>query len=237
MAWVSSNAAGVTISNGGAAARVGNFHGNVTLTATVSGGCGKLVLTKAISVGKPVATNIAINAPDKCAGTSQLVVATMKGNPTNMKWSVTSGNAPNASLSDFANGSASFFSITPDCYGLTLSMTNTCGAATTGTTICIDNCFAGSKVYPNPAKDLVTIEFEHAESLHALPEQIHLYSGHSTVPVRSVSIREVFENRGFQDGDKIAFRVSDLPRGIYYVHIIPGKNSGQKPEQIRIVLE
>jgi bacillolysin len=237
VAWVSSNAAGVTISNAGSAARVGNFHGNVTLTATVSGGCGKLVLTKAISVGKPVATNIAINAPDKCAGTSQLVVAAINGNPTNMKWSVTSGNAPNASLSDFANGSASFFTNTPDCYGLTLSMTNTCGAATTGTTICIDNCFAGSKVYPNPARDLVTIEFEHAESLHALPEQIYLYSEHSTVPVRSVSIREVFENNAFRDGNKIAFRVSDLPRGIYYVHIIPGKNSGQKSEHIRIVLE
>lgn len=235
VAWSSSNTSAVTINSSGVATRVGSFHGSVTLTATVSGGCGTLVLTKTISVGKPIATNIAISAPNNCAGTSQLVVATMTGNPSSSVWSITSGNASNASLSDFGNGSASFFTNVPDCYGLTLNMSNSCGSASAGTTICIDNCSARYTVFPNPAKDQPSVKFDHYESSASMPDQISLFSEKTQEAVYTIKSDGIYSKSGSDGLFKID--VGSLPRGTYYLHVTYSKNGEQTTDRTRIVLQ
>ncbi|MCE7063397.1 M4 family metallopeptidase [Dyadobacter sp. CY343] len=235
VAWSSSNTGAVTINSSGLATRVGSFHGSVTLTATVSGGCGTLVLTKVISVGKPFTTNIAINAPNNCVGTSQLVVATMSGNPTSSTWSITSGNASNASLSDFGNGSASFYTNVPDCYGLTLNMSNSCGSASAGTSICIDNCSARYTVFPNPAKDQLLVQFDHYESSASMPDQISLFSEKTQEAVYTIKSDGIYSKVGSDGLFKID--VGSLPRGTYYLHVTYSKNGEQTTDRTRIVLQ
>lgn len=235
VAWSSSNTSAVTINSSGVATRVGSFHGSVTLTATVSGGCGTLVLTKTISVGKPIATNISISAPNNCAGTSQLVVATMTGNPTSSVWSITSGNASNASLSDFGNGSASFYTNVPDCYGLTLNMSNSCGSASAGTTICIDNCSARYTVFPNPAKDQLFVQFEHYETTASMPDQISLFSEKTQEAVYNIKSDGIHSKVGSDGVFKID--VSSLPRGTYYLHVTYSKNGETTTDRTRVLLQ
>ncbi|AEI48756.1 T9SS type A sorting domain-containing protein [Runella slithyformis] len=91
--------------------------------------------------------------------------------------------------------------------------------------------------YPNPAKDIVTLQFKNTESAELLPEQILLYSEKSTSALRTISVQNVFERKAFIDGNKIEVNVADLPFGVYFLHIIPNKKTTQKVEKIPILIE
>jgi hypothetical protein len=150
-------------------------------------------------------------------------------------WSLQSGS--NGSLSG-SGPSATFSNYTIQCSGISVVASNSCGTTNTGLTICTKNCLmAAYNVYPNPAKDYLNITFEDAKTLAALPEQIILYSDKSTAPVRSVLVKDIYNQGAFKNGNTIELQVKDLPRGNYYLHVVPGKDSEQKADKIRIVLE
>ena len=130
----------------------------VRADASSSSGCPNSSWAEAyVHYGPPTIDNIVVNT-SMCSGYGQVVTANTLGNATSLSWAVTSGNSSNAYLSDYGNGSASFNSYVPDCYGLTIYMSNTCGSSQGGTTICVDNCFGRYSVYPNPVKDVISIE-------------------------------------------------------------------------------
>lgn len=111
------------------------------------------------------------------------------------------------------------------------------GTLNTGLTLCSQNCLSAYTVYPNPAKDYLTIKFDNTESADVLPERIVLYSEKSTIPALSVSVQEIYNKKEFKGGDKIELDVRELPRGTYYLHVIPKEGTEQKIEKIRIILE
>jgi hypothetical protein len=91
--------------------------------------------------------------------------------------------------------------------------------------------------YPNPATDVLTLEFKSTEVKESLPASIELYSESSTKSVKSVSVQDIAKNNAFKDGNKIELRVADLPRGIYYLHVKPNEKQKQEVQKMRIRLD
>jgi hypothetical protein len=229
VSWSSSNTSILTINAAGTASRVGNANGQVTITATLNNGCGNFSRTKTVHVGKPIVGSINVDS-DVCTGEGQDVIANLTG-ATTASWAITSGNGFNATLMDNGNGTTYFNSYVQDCYGLQVNVSNACGSVLDGTTICVNSCFGGLVAYPNPAKDLVTLDFSDFTD-EELPDQIQIFDEKSKTARRSIDIAHNSFN-----GRKIQIDTHDLPRGIYYFHIIKNGAVRQKVEKIRIVLE
>jgi hypothetical protein len=92
------------------------------------------------------------------------------------------------------------------------------------------------RAYPNPATDNITLEFISPEFLEAMPVRVDLYSEKSTVPVRTVNVKEVFEQKRFEDVNKVTLDVSSLPRGNYYLHSIIREDSKEIIEKSKVIL-
>ncbi|NBB28477.1 T9SS type A sorting domain-containing protein [Cellulophaga sp. BC115SP] len=93
------------------------------------------------------------------------------------------------------------------------------------------------KVYPNPASDQLTIQFENSKNLNEQIENIDLYQESSGKVLKSISNQELYNIDSSSDGSKLQLDVKNLPRGVYYLHINPKKESEQHIEKIRILLE
>ncbi|CAN0079641.1 unnamed protein product, partial [Phaeothamnion confervicola] len=141
------------------------------------------------------------------------------------------------------SGSASVIQNYGDAYittsaGATICVTgtNSCGS---GTPYCFYIPAAGGMlkaVSPNPAQDDLTVQFQNAEKSELLPTTLLLFHESSTNPVKSISVQNALEKKTLNDGDKLKISVSDLPRGIYYLHAIPAQDSKQDIQKVRIVL-
>jgi hypothetical protein len=187
---------------------------------------------KTVYVGTPIATNIQVNT-SMCPGYSQVVTATVQGSPSSLSWYLSSGGS--AYVSDYGNGSAYFNSYVVDCYGLTLDMTNSCGTSQAGTSICVDNCFAGYSVYPNPSKEYLSIDLASYKKAEAMPDQIILYNEKTLKPVYRLDHTQIIAETG-EDG-VLQMSMKELPEGTYYLHITSGAGSKQKVEKLRILHE
>lgn len=97
--------------------------------------------------------------------------------------------------------------------------------------------FRSVAVYPNPATDVLTFQFDNPEIPGSLPGQIELYNESSTKLVKSILVQNAYNNNAFKYGNKVELDVKDLPRGTYYLHVIPDKSADQKIEKMRILLE
>jgi len=240
VSWSSNNTSVLTINaSTGAATRVGN--GQVVITANISyvSGCAAFRVTKTVNVGKPIISFTVNGQPFQngqvCVGSSNYIDVVGHDPMNSYVWSLQSGS--NGSLSG-SGPSASFSNYTIQCSGISLVASNSCGTTSTGLTICTKSCFMSAyKVYPNPAQDFLDVTFENTNALEALPEQIVLYSEKSSAPVKTVVVKEVYNQGAFKNGNTVEMQVKDLPRGTYYLHIIPQNDSDQKTDKIRILLE
>jgi hypothetical protein len=209
-------------------------NGPTYVAVNVNSSCSGTTVSanKPVYAGTPTITNIQVNT-SMCPGYSQIVVATVQGNPTSLSWYLSSGGS--AYVTDYGNGSAYFNSYVVDCYGLTLDMTNSCGTSQAGTSICVDNCFSGYSVYPNPSKEYLAIDLVNAKQINAMPSEVILYSDKTQKPVYTFDHSQIVSKVG-EDG---IFRIpmTDLPKGIYYLHITPGGNSKQTVDRLRILHE
>lgn len=114
-------------------------------------------------------------------------------------------------------------------------MSNSCGSASAGTTICIDNCSARYTVFPNPAKDQLSVKFDHYESSASMPDQISLFSEKTQEAVYTINFDGSYSKVGSDGLFKID--VGSLPRGTYYLHVTYSKNGEQTTDRTRIVLQ
>jgi hypothetical protein len=229
VSWSSSNSAMMTITSAGVASRVGNANGQVTITATLNNACGNFTRTRIVHVGKPIVSGILVDS-DVCTGQGQDVIANLTG-ATSSSWAVTSANNVNATLNNNGNGQAYFNSFNPDCYGLQIAVSNTCGSIIDGTTICVNDCFGTIIAYPNPASDVVTFDFSVLEESN-LPDIIQVFGEKSTIATKSIEIKPSLNHE-----KKIQIATNDLPRGTYFFHLIKNGTAKGKVEKIRIVLE
>jgi hypothetical protein len=89
-------------------------------------------------------------------------------------------------------------------------------------------------VYPNPASNVVSLEFNDSKSADNIPFQINLYSEKSTKAVKSLSFEQARALDSYKLNKKIEMDVSSLPRGTYY---IPDEKSKLSVQKERIILE
>ncbi|WP_235898425.1 T9SS type A sorting domain-containing protein, partial [Winogradskyella ouciana] len=86
-------------------------------------------------------------------------------------------------------------------------------------------------IYPNPARDVISVDFESESADKLLPKEILLYNEKSAI-VRAVSGSNSFS----ASTKRTQMDVASLPRGTYYLYMVPEKDSGQKTEVKRILL-
>jgi hypothetical protein len=106
-----------------------------------------------------------------------------------------------------------------------------------GITICVDNCAKGMpiyKVFPNPAKDQVKIQFDDAYPTEQLPQVIKLFSEVGAKEIRVVQATEQYATAAFEQDRTITMPVNDLPRGTYYLMLVSRDGSS---ENVRLILE
>ena len=90
------------------------------------------------------------------------------------------------------------------------------------------------RIYPNPTTDVLTIEIEKTDKMDDLPDIIELYSDNSTISVKSIKPKDLFEKKVLEN--KIEILVKDLKRGTYFLHIQTDKNKERPREIMRIIL-
>jgi hypothetical protein len=161
--WSSSNTSVATISGSGDQISVtSHANGIATLTATITYPCNysistPIILTKQITVGPPVITNIAYSMNGGCNGTYQTwsLAATANiavsswlwtvDNPANNNWYIYNPTSPNTFVDVTGGG------------GITISATNVCGTGKGGVTIWSNCHYSPITASPNPTTNNVTI--------------------------------------------------------------------------------
>ena len=173
--WSSSNPSDLSINaTTGAATRVNNFNGPVTISATISGGCGIVNVAKNVWVGNPEITgSISGSSYATCANT--YIYSLQGGINGSSSW------IWQASDHFTKSTSGSNYFLTPIYSGegyVSVEASNICGNTNSCLTICADGCdtgllvFPGShpcytsgqcgfslmSVYPNPSSGSITIK-------------------------------------------------------------------------------
>lgn len=143
-----------------------------------------------------------------------------------------------------SSGSAVLNPMSQDCYittsgGATIcaTATNSCG---TGTPYCFYIPPAGGyfkTVYPNPTTDLLSIEFSGDLSSHTISYDLILYSEKSMEAVRRYTYEDLLTSDSFQSKQKLEMDVKEIPRGVYYLHLIPDPKSKMPIQKVRVILD
>lgn len=126
---------------------------------------------------------------------------------------------------------ADFYFGTTATYPLTLDVCNACGCAPQAGKYVYAVNYSPSPVlsYPNPANDILFIEIDpqadnNARSSISVSYDIKLYNQYG-IPVRNTTLRS----------SKEQFDISNLPNGMYFLHISDGINP--EPEKRQIVIK
>lgn len=138
---------------------------------------------------------------------------------------------------NFSGGSAYFNSYVNNCYGIDVVASNCFGSVQKGITICVDNCAKGTpiyKVFPNPAKDQVKVEFERETPVGELPAVIKLFSEVGGKEIKTIQAAEYYSTDAFSQDRTITLSTGDLPRGRYYLLLL---NRDGSTENVRLLLE
>lgn len=160
---------------------------------------------------------------------------------TNINASTLSGPIswnPNTWVNAFANGPNNieyYLNLSSgQSTNIAVSATNACG--TSNRTIAFATYY-GYRMYPNPAKTTVYVEFDNTEKAELLPEEIRLFSEKSTNPIQRINVQEAHRQKAFKNGNQLELEVKSLPRGTYYLHIINSKRKDLETDIIRLLLE
>lgn len=225
VSWTSSNPGGLTINqNTGLAVRQNNFSGAVTVTATINSGCGNSVISRTVWVGTPQITNMRVNNMSYftgmnvqlCPGNHWLNVTPVGGNPGNASWTVPSG------IPHFVGTNTLDFTYPQNfSNSLTISVraSNACGQGANSNFFLSKKTFGCTSsfsmvIYPNPAKDQFSVEMM-AIDKNAMTEE---------VPVIESAVLLDKEGREIALGTRVAgkmtFEVSNLQKGIYFIHVV-----------------
>ena len=223
---------------------------SVTLQATGSGTgtvgasvsiCGTTynASTIAVNVGSPTISGFKVNGQPFSNGNicqnSQQYIEALSSPYNTYAWSIQSPNPSHASISSSGN-TAIFQAYYAECFGVSVTAQNSCGSTQSGLTFCAQNCYARYTVYPNPAQDQVSVEFEQIDNAEALPDEIMLMAENSTKPVKTVNVQDDYQNKRLLNGKSVMINVKDLPRGTYYLHIRNNRNQENPIDKIRILL-
>ena len=145
---------------------------------------------------------------------------------------------PNPSVNAFANGPNNieyYLNLSSSqSTNIAVSATNDCGTSNRTITFA---AYSGYRVYPNPAKNTVYIEFDNTEKAELLPNEIRLLSEKSTNPIFTINVQDAYSQKAFKNGNQLELDVKNLPRGTYYLHIINANRKDLEKDIIRLMLE
>lgn len=243
IAWSSSNTGAVTINSSGVASRVGSYSGSVTINALLTNGSGCTRTLSTITwVGAPtfvvsidgINTNTAYLMPGSNHSSN---ATTLSAGITTYNYSNYSGSG-DMSISISPTGSYAYLyvnsSSTTGHREIIVSGTNTCGTLNQMLYLYLAGTF---KMYPNPTKTELTLEFPNTQVKNTLPVEVTLLAESSMSPVKTISVWDYFDKNQFKDGNKILLDVSQLRRGTYYLHVKYDASQENRTEKIRVILE
>lgn len=231
LSWASNNPSGVSINNAGVASVINNFNGQVTITATISGSCNPITISKQLWVGKPKINSV--TGPDEIVyGQSGFFTNSSSGGTsyswlTPASWIVQSPNNSNTWIT--VEGTLSG---THNVYPTT---SNTCGSTTGAIPVTVipssgGGCLGTLSLSPNPAKSEIRIS--------AAPPPCLTVSASETESVSTVSLGTgesfdvqngsvvITDNMGsiyFQEtvsGPEFTINLNDLKPGMYIIKYI-----------------
>lgn len=242
--WTSSG--GITANSPGntnSAQITGVSDGTVMVSATSSVCAMTSANSNPINVKRsaPLPASLSVTAngggsPDFMCNGAGIMLSAYTAEPGTQFGMWTSSDPGNTILN--SNGGTAYFnSYVNNCYGIDITVSNCFGSVQKGITICVDNCAKGTpiyKVFPNPAKDQVKIQFDDDVAREALPQVIKLFSEATGKEVRSIQGAEEFGSGSYQEDNTITLSVGDLPRGTYYLRLTSRDGNA---DNVRVVLE
>ncbi|PSL23864.1 trypsin-like peptidase domain-containing protein [Dyadobacter jiangsuensis] len=240
VSWSVSTPSGVTPTSG--SGNVANLTminpEDVTITYRI--GCNATRgITRRIYVGPPQFSGFLVNGQSTSNGSgctnSYIPIAAVPNDPSaNYYWSQSD---PNGFIANATQSSTAFTGYNASCYYLNVNISNACGSRNETLTMCLNNCFAKYSVFPNPAKDYITVEFGQIESAESLPDEIVLLSEKSTTPVENIDVQTLYQRNGLKNGKQVEIDAKALPRGTYYLHIKNSRLQEKKVDVVRILLD
>ena len=143
-----------------------------------------------------------------------------------------SGNDYATVYSSSSGSLGTLYAVDPDNYILSYEIGNTCRGGGEG-----GEGSSHIRVYPNPVSDILTIEID-AESFTqsgAFEQPLTDGKPFKTDPVFDLRLYDGQGNllrKAKTKGGTVEFNVSNLPDGIYYLHVYDGVNSTSEMQQI-----
>ncbi|MEZ0542824.1 hypothetical protein [Fibrella arboris] len=213
----------------------GNTIGIGNVVVNISNACSLTAVKQlTVGVGIPYVDNVYYDGlpnrgPMPAAGGSTHYVGVSAFNSPSATYSLgvtnNSGNI-NVSLYGVNGGNAEIYvSGTVGNSAINYVATNVCGSSSGAQIVYIPYSYRAG---PNPAKESVVVAFTDTKYQQALPDQIDIVSEKTMKAVRSINVSEIVKTGGFQEGNKIAFDIQDLPRGVYYLKVINPRQEKEK---------
>ncbi|MET7259390.1 S8 family serine peptidase [Dyadobacter fermentans] len=231
--------------NGNLATRQNGYSGAgmITATLTVPNACAPIPVKRTIWVGSPNLTKtvngVISGTTSVTAGGSYNLAASSSSPGTTFNYNNYAGsgnmtidlytpNSPATQMYVYSNSTNGFRQVK-------LTATNACGNYAEDFVFLLES--GNFKAYPNPAKEKITLEFGNPAMLAVMSTKVELYPEKSAKPVHSMLIKDLFDDKGFREGNKLDLDVSKLPRGTYYLHVRRQDHSKEIVEKLRFILE
>lgn len=203
-----------SVSNGNA--------GTITVSALFSR-CDYSVNTQnygSIWVGTPTLSNPTVNGapsqtPNYINGSAFLVIGDQGA--TGISWQIDGGSGYIQPNYNSCNASTSNFLL------VRATTTNRCGQGQSHSFYLQNSNYSGYRVYPNPAKSVVKVEFDDAKYAEDLVQGIAILDEEGK-PVKAFDIESAKTSKYFQSRKFVEFDISKLRRGRYYFQINIGGN-------------
>ncbi len=226
-------------------------NGMATITATITQpGVGTFTAVHTLHVGAPSSasgivlhnstTNHQANnygTINLCSGTyNNLYIQSSLTTLTGAQWSFPGG------WSYWTSGINAYVNPLGPGNSIYVQATNQCGTASFPSTYStnLNGCggYYSYVVYPNPAKDVLTIEFEDTIEEKSFPEKFELFNEKSAKNVLAVDASSTTKQKELKGTKRLLIDVSVLPRGKYILRVTQEKSDdAEKFKSINIVLE
>jgi len=178
-----------------------------------------------------------------CLYNSYNLNATISGSGSS-SWQVINNNT-GASISWSTFNTATFSSgSSPGTFTIKLTLSNSCGSSDRFYNFNAFNCggYFAYTIYPNPATDELTVQFEESAEEKDFPERFELIPESQYDPitvVRTMDTREEATKQRLKANKQFTFNVKDLPRGRYVLRVTKEneKEADKRLETHRIILQ
>lgn len=243
----SGNGLSFTTSNNG----TNKGWGTVTLNVTLPDGISFSVSSNPIWVGSPeniILTtdgtfNINYNSTSICKSIGYCMSAsTGTGTPTATNFSYSGWPSYGSFLStntlNIPNDRVCFGTNNTGSYYLTVYAYN--GTCSIGKSILVNVNNCGYRIATNPVQSTLSLLIESPNQTESIPDDIVLFD-EKNKDVKSVDLKSkkkdiLVDPTNSSDLKKIEIDVADLPRGVYYLHLIFDDKKNKQVDKIRILL-